>query len=215
LRSPDLNPVRRLFDAVSASAGLVLLLPVFAVLALAIVLDDGPPVLFRQTRIGRGGRPFRLWKFRTMRVGSRGRAITAAGDHRVTRVGAALRKWKLDELPQLFNVLVGDMSLVGPRPEVPEFVEPDSPVWDAVLKVRPGITDLATLFYRSEERLLGAARDPVAFYRETVLPAKLRLNLKYMASRSFAQDLRLIWLSIRYSLFPAGFDAERIRRSFD
>jgi lipopolysaccharide/colanic/teichoic acid biosynthesis glycosyltransferase len=204
-----------LFDAVSASAGLVLLLPVFAVLALAIVLDDGPPVLFRQTRIGRGGRPFRLWKFRTMRVGSRGRAITAAGDHRVTRVGAALRKWKLDELPQLFNVLVGDMSLVGPRPEVPEFVEPDSPVWDAVLKVRPGITDLATLFYRSEERLLGAARDPVAFYRETVLPAKLRLNLKYMASRSFAQDLRLIWLSIRYSLFPAGFDAERIRRSFD
>lgn len=215
MRSPDLNPVRRLFDAVSASAGLVLLLPVFAVLALAIVLDDGPPVLFRQTRIGRGGRPFRLWKFRTMRVGSRGRAITAAGDHRVTRVGAALRKWKLDELPQLFNVLVGDMSLVGPRPEVPEFVEPDSPVWDAVLKVRPGITDLATLFYRSEERLLGAARDPVAFYRETVLPAKLRLNLKYMASRSFAQDLRLIWLSIRYSLFPAGFDAERIRRSFD
>jgi lipopolysaccharide/colanic/teichoic acid biosynthesis glycosyltransferase len=215
LRSPDLNLVRRLFDAVSASAGLVLLLPVFAVLALAIVLDDGPPVLFRQTRIGRGGRPFRLWKFRTMRVGSRGRAITAAGDHRVTRVGAALRKWKLDELPQLFNVLVGDMSLVGPRPEVPEFVEPDSPVWDAVLKVRPGITDLATLFYRSEERLLGAARDPVAFYRETVLPAKLRLNLKYMASRSFAQDLRLIWLSIRYSLFPAGFDAERIRRSFD
>jgi lipopolysaccharide/colanic/teichoic acid biosynthesis glycosyltransferase len=215
LRSPDLNLVRRLFDAVSASAGLVLLLPVFAVLALAIVLDDGPPVLFRQTRIGRGGRPFRLWKFRTMHVGSRGRAITAAGDHRVTRVGAALRKWKLDELPQLFNVLVGDMSLVGPRPEVPEFVEPDSPVWDAVLKVRPGITDLATLFYRSEERLLGAARDPVAFYRETVLPAKLRLNLKYMASRSFAQDLRLIWLSIRYSLFPAGFDAERIRRSFD
>ena len=215
MRSPDLNPVRRLFDAVSASAGLVLLLPVFAVLAVAIVLDDGPPVLFRQTRIGRGGRPFRLWKFRTMRVGSRGRAITAAGDHRVTRVGAALRKWKLDELPQLFNVLVGDMSLVGPRPEVPEFVEPDSPVWDAVLKVRPGITDLATLFYRSEERLLGAARDPVAFYRETVLPAKLRLNLKYMASRSFAQDLRLIWLSIRYSLFPAGFDAERIRRSFD
>jgi len=204
-----------LFDAVSASAGLVLLLPVFAVLAVAIVLDDGPPILFRQTRIGRGGRPFRLWKFRTMRVGSRGRAITAAGDHRVTRVGAALRKWKLDELPQLFNVLVGDMSLVGPRPEVPEFVEPDSPVWDAVLKVRPGITDLATLFYRSEERLLGAARDPVAFYRETVLPAKLRLNLKYMASRSFAQDLRLIWLSIRYSLFPAGFDAERIRRSFD
>ena len=215
MRSPDLNPVRRLFDAVSASAGLVLLLPVFAVLAVAIVLDDGPPILFRQTRIGRGGRPFRLWKFRTMRVGSRGRAITAAGDHRVTRVGAALRKWKLDELPQLFNVLVGDMSLVGPRPEVPEFVEPDSPVWDAVLKVRPGITDLATLFYRSEERLLGAARDPVAFYRETVLPAKLRLNLKYMASRSFAQDLRLIWLSIRYSLFPAGFDAERIRRSFD
>lgn len=205
----------RLFDAACAAAGLLLLAPVFAGLALLILLDDGPPILFSQIRIGRGGKPFRMWKFRTMRSSGEGLAITVAGDSRVTRAGTALRRWKLDELPQLFNVLTGDMGLVGPRPEVPEYVQLEAPLWQAVLRVRPGVTDLASLFYRHEEKILAAAADPEAFYRESVLPAKLGLNLAYLRSRSFPQDLRLILLSIRYSLFPAGFDPDRIKKSFD
>jgi lipopolysaccharide/colanic/teichoic acid biosynthesis glycosyltransferase len=124
-----------------------------------------------------------------------------------------LRKFKLDELPQLFNVLKGDMSLVGPRPEVPEYVQLEAPVWQAVLQVRPGVTDLATLLYRHEEVLLGASGDPTAFYRETVLPAKLRLNIGYLRSRSFWRDLKLILLTIRYSLFPERFNPDLIKRT--
>jgi lipopolysaccharide/colanic/teichoic acid biosynthesis glycosyltransferase len=178
-----------------------------------ILCDDGAPVFFGQTRIGRKGRPFRIWKFRTMRAGSRGRPITAAGDHRITRVGSVLRRCKLDELPQLFNVLRGDMSLVGPRPEVPEYVQIEEPVWQAVLQVRPGVTDVASLVYRDEEKLLGTSADPNALYRETVLPSKLALNLGYLRSRSFGSDLRLILLTIRYSLFPQGFNPELIKKT--
>ena len=204
----------RLFDLTCSTAGLLLLIPVFAGLALVVIWDDGPPVFFGQTRVGRNGKPFRIWKFRTMRSGSQGSVITAAGDDRVTRAGARLRKYKLDELPQLFNVLKGDMSLVGPRPEVPERVHFEAPEWQAVLRVRPGITDLATLLYRDEERILGASRDPEAFYREHVLPAKLLLNVEYLVSRSFWQDLKLILLTIRYSLFVKGFDPDLIKRTF-
>ncbi|HEY9248703.1 MAG TPA: sugar transferase [Rariglobus sp.] len=216
LRKPSVNgAAARIFDIACSAAGLVLLLPLFLALAIAILIDDGRPVFFGQMRIGRDGRPFRIWKFRTMRAASKGSMITASGDSRVTRSGTALRKWKLDELPQLFNVLAGHMSLVGPRPEVPQYVEPESPTWKAVLRVRPGITDLASLMFRHEEKLLGSAQDPEAFYREAVLPAKLQLNLSYLGSRSFTQDLRLILLTIRYSLFPKGFDAARIRRVFE
>ena len=203
----------RLFDITCAAAGFLLLLPVLATLALVILCNDGPPVFFSQTRVGRRGKPFRIWKFRTMRAGSQGSAITAAGDERVTRVGAPLRRYKLDELPQLFNVLKGDMSLVGPRPEAPEYVQLEAPVWQAVLQVRPGVTDLATLLYRDEEKLLGASRDPNAFYREVVLPAKLVLNLGYLRSRSFGRDLRLILLTIHYSLLPRRFDPDLIKRT--
>jgi lipopolysaccharide/colanic/teichoic acid biosynthesis glycosyltransferase len=197
-----------------AAAGLICLLPVFAGLALAVIVDNGPPVFFRQTRVGKNGRPFRIWKFRTMRVGSLGSVITAAGDGRITRVGAVLRRWKLDELPQLFNVLTGDMSLVGPRPEVAEYVRLEEPLWQAVLQVRPGITDLASLLYRNEEELLGAADDPNAFYRASVLPAKLFLNLAYLRSRCFRLDLRLILLTIWYSLHPDRFDPDLIKKTF-
>jgi lipopolysaccharide/colanic/teichoic acid biosynthesis glycosyltransferase len=203
----------RLFDVTCAAAGLLLLMPVMAALAVAILCDDGRPILFGQTRVGRRGKPFRIWKFRSMRSGAEGDVITAAGDRRVTRLGAVLRRLKLDELPQLFNVLKGDMSLVGPRPEVPEYVRLEEPIWQAVLQVRPGVTDLATLLYRHEERLLGAARDPSTFYRETVLPAKLVLNLGYLRSRSFRRDLSLIFLTIRYSLFPESFDPDLIRKA--
>jgi lipopolysaccharide/colanic/teichoic acid biosynthesis glycosyltransferase len=188
-------------------------MPVLAVLALVVLCGDGPPVFFGQTRVGRKGKPFRIWKFRTMRAGSPGMAITAAGDPRVTRAGAVLRRCKLDELPQLFNVLKGDMSLVGPRPEVPEYVRLEAPIWQAVLQVRPGVTDLATLLYRDEEKLLGASEDPNTFYREIVLPAKLLLNLGYLHSRSFPRDLKLILLTIRYSLFPERFDQDLVKRS--
>jgi lipopolysaccharide/colanic/teichoic acid biosynthesis glycosyltransferase len=203
----------RLFDVTCAAAGLLLLAPVLAALAIVILCDDGRPVFFGQTRVGRKGKPFRIWKFRTMRTGSQGMVITAAGDPRVTRAGAVLRRCKLDELPQLFNVFKGDMSLVGPRPEVPEYVQLEAPIWQAVLQVRPGVTDLATLLYRDEEKLLGASDDPNAFYREIVLPAKLLLNLGYLHSRSFPRDLKLILLTIRYSLFPERFDQDLIKRS--
>jgi len=206
--------LKRLFDATCAATGMLFLMPVFAGLALLIVWDDGLPVLFSQTRVGRSGRPFRIWKFRTMRRDSHGGVITVAGDARVTRAGAVLRRSKLDELPQLFNVLKGDMSLVGPRPEVAEHVQLDAPIWQAVLQVRPGITDLASLLYRNEEELLAAAGDPNALYRESVLPAKLLLNLRYLRSRSFWLDLKLILLTIRYSLLPRRFDPDLVRRSF-
>jgi lipopolysaccharide/colanic/teichoic acid biosynthesis glycosyltransferase len=205
----------RLFNATCAAAGLVFLVPVFAGIALVVILDDGPPVFFSQIRVGKNGKPFRIWKFRTMRVGSQGSVITAAGDGRVTKAGAALRRWKLDELPQLFNVLKGDMSLVGPRPEAAEQVHLEAPVWQAVLQVRPGITDLASLLYRNEEELLGAVDDPNTFYRESVLPAKLLLNLAYLRSRSFWLDMRLILLTIWYSLLPERFDPDLVKRTFD
>jgi len=205
----------RLFNATCAAAGLVFLVPVFAGIALVLILDDGPPVFFSQIRVGKNGKPFRIWKFRTMRVGSQGSVITAAGDGRVTKAGAALRRWKLDELPQLFNVLKGDMSLVGPRPEAAEQVHLEAPVWQAVLQVRPGITDLASLLYRNEEELLGAVDDPNTFYRESVLPAKLLLNLAYLRSRSFWLDMRLILLTIWYSLLPERFDPDLVKRTFD
>jgi lipopolysaccharide/colanic/teichoic acid biosynthesis glycosyltransferase len=197
-----------------AAAGLLLLSPVFGLVALLILLRDGRPVLFSQMRVGQYGVPFRIWKFRTMRSDLAGSAVTAAGDRRITRLGATLRKFKLDELPQLFNVLRGDMSLVGPRPEAPEYVKAHSPMWQAVLLARPGITDLATLIYRDEEALLQASGDADRFYREGVLPAKLWLNLAYMRTRSFWKDIKLIWLSICYSLSPERFDAARVRRAF-
>lgn len=216
-RMPDSRfrpALKRLFDATCAATGMLLLMPVFAGLALLIVWDDGLPILFSQTRVGRSGRPFRIWKFRTMRRDSHGGVITAAGDARVTRAGAVLRRSKLDELPQLFNVLKGDMSLVGPRPEVAEHVQLDAPMWQAVLQVRPGITDLASLLYRNEEELLAGAGDPNALYRESVLPAKLLLNLRYLRCGTFWLDLKLILLTIRYSLLSQRFDPDLVRRTF-
>jgi lipopolysaccharide/colanic/teichoic acid biosynthesis glycosyltransferase len=205
---------QRTFDLMCSSAGVLLLSPVFVGIALLILWDDGPPIFFSQMRVGRNGLPFRIWKFRTMRAGTKGSLITAAGDSRITRIGERIRRWKLDELPQLFNVLKGEMSLVGPRPEVPEHVQFGSLTWRAVLEVRPGITDLATLLYRDEEKILGASRDPSLLYRESILPAKLVLNLQYLRSRSFLQDLKLIFLTIRHSWFPGGLNPELIKRRF-
>ena len=205
----------RLLDIAGALAALVVLAPLFAVAALLLLVGDGRPVLFRQKRIGRRGEPFVILKFRTMREGSGGLAITTTGDRRVTRVGAWLRALKIDELPQLFNVLRGDMSLIGPRPEVPEYVTLDDDLWQSVLEVPPGITDLASLAFRNEEAILGPAADPDAYYRSVILPEKLRLNLHYQHSRSLRRDLKLLWMTARYSFFPRGFDRDRILRSLD
>jgi lipopolysaccharide/colanic/teichoic acid biosynthesis glycosyltransferase len=196
--------LQRPLDVTCAALGLIVLSPLLVAVALLIVLLDGAPILFQQVRVGRHGRYFRIWKFRSMRAGSTGRAITVSGDDRITSVGRVLRKYKLDELPQLFNVLRGDMSMVGPRPEAPAYVQPDVPAWRTVLQARPGITDLASLTYRDEEKLLERQTDWEAFYRNEVQPAKLALNLAYLKKRSLWTDLRLIVLTVRHSFFPGA-----------
>jgi lipopolysaccharide/colanic/teichoic acid biosynthesis glycosyltransferase len=204
----------RCLDVAAALAGLVILAPLLVAIGIAVVLADGFPVLFRQLRVGMNGSPFHLLKFRSMRTGVAGTRITAGRDNRVTALGRLLRRYKLDELPQLWNVLAGDMSLIGPRPEVPAFVDLDLPVWREVLRVRPGITDLASLVYRDEERLLQGRADPEAYYRQVILPDKLGLNVAYLRARSWSRDLRILLLTLTSSLFPRAFDAGRIRQLF-
>lgn len=206
--------MKRLFDAVTAATGLIVLAPVLLVVGVIVACDDGFPVLFRQKRIGRFGRPFQLLKFRSMSSHLFGSQVTAGSDARVTRVGKVLRRLKLDELPQLWNVLKGDMSFIGPRPEVPAFVDFCKPVWKFVVSIRPGITDLASLVYRNEEGILEDRDNPEIYYREVVLPAKLELNVYYMQNRSLWLDLKLLLWTVHYSLFPTGFDPERIKQIF-
>ncbi len=183
--------MKRAFDLVAAALGLVVLSPVLAVVALFVKRDSRGPALFHATRAGRGGRPFRLHKFRTMEDGAPGPAITAAGDPRVTRLGRVLRRTHLDELPQLWNVVKGEMSLVGPRPEDPRFVDRDDPAWRRVLAVRPGVTGPAQLeFARREEARLGD--DPERDYRERVLPAKLRADLDYVSGGTLDGDMAIL-----------------------
>ncbi|MFT3956827.1 MAG: sugar transferase [Piscinibacter sp.] len=184
---------KRMFDLAVASLGLLLLSPLFLLIALAIRLDSPGPVFYRQERVGRGGRPFRIHKFRTMRDGAGGAQITVGADARITRVGAFLRRSKLDELAQLIDVLEGTMSLVGPRPEVPRYVAMyPAALRDKVLSVRPGITDIASIEYRQESELLARAADPEREYVEVVMPAKLRLAAAYVDQASLATDIRLI-----------------------
>jgi len=183
---------KRLFDIVASGLGLLLLAPLLLLAAVWVRLDSPGPALFRQTRVGRFGVPFIIHKFRTMRV-EPGAAITVGADPRITRSGRFLRASKLDELPQLWDVLRGAMSLVGPRPELPRYVEFYPPaVREAVLAVRPGITDPASLAFSHEAELLAAAADPDREYREVILPAKLKLSADYAARASLATDLRLI-----------------------
>jgi lipopolysaccharide/colanic/teichoic acid biosynthesis glycosyltransferase len=171
----------------------VLLSPVFLVVAALIKAQDRGPVFFRQERVGRGGRTFRIHKFRTMRVANAGALITRTDDDRITPVGAFLRRTKLDELPQLIDVLRGDMSIVGPRPEVPRYVA----MWGdearaEILTVRPGISDPASIAFRNEQDVLAAAEDPERHYVEVILPQKVAMYLDYVRTRSFLGDLRVI-----------------------
>lgn len=186
---------KRIFDVAVALLGVVLMLPVLLLAAVLVKLDSPGPVLFRQVRVGRGGRLFRIRKFRTMRATEYTEMqVTVAGDKRITRVGKLLRATKIDELPQLLDVLSGSMSLVGPRPEVPKYVElyPDD-LRRQILSVRPGITDFASIRFRHENELLASASDPEAAYRDAILPAKLALAAEYVRTRTFLIDLLIIW----------------------
>ena len=188
-----------MFDITASGLGLLVLSPLFLVLAVWIKLDSPGPVFYRQVRVGRGNKDFRLFKFRSMRVGSDKKGLITVGGHdpRVTRSGYYIRKYKLDELPQLINVFIGDMSLVGPRPEVRKYVDLYTPEQLRVLDVRPGITDMASIRYRNENELLEQAADPEQYYRDVVMQDKLRINLEYVADHSFVKDLKIIFMTFK------------------
>jgi len=194
------DAAKRLFDLALALLALALALPLMVAITLWVRLDSAGPALFRQQRVGRHGRLFHIHKFRTMRVRSSqaGPLITVAGDARVTRAGRWLRRTKLDELPQLLDVIRGNMSLVGPRPEVPRYMAlyPDE-ARRLILSVRPGVTDRATIEFRDEERLLAAASDPERAYVEQVMPIKQRYYLDYVARRSLAGDVGILIDTLR------------------
>ena len=187
----------RLLDAVASGLGLIVLSPLLLLTALAVRLDTPGPVFYRAQRVGKDGVPFRLYKFRSMIADAdrRGPGITVAGDRRVTRTGAFLRRTKLDELPQLINVLRGEMSLVGPRPEDPRYVALYTEEQRQILRVRPGITSAASLAYRHEEQILSGS-DWETQYRQEVMPAKLALDLEYLSDRTMTSDLLLIWRTV-------------------
>jgi lipopolysaccharide/colanic/teichoic acid biosynthesis glycosyltransferase len=190
-------------EAVIALAGLVMVAPLIALAAIAIAVTSRGPVIFRQKRMGRKGRPFTMYKLRTMRVANSGPQVTAGDDVRITRVGKFLRKTKLDELPELWNVLKGDMSLIGPRPEVPRYVDLADPMWRLVLEARPGIADPMTLRLRNEESLLVEVEgDRERFYLETLLPFKLEGYLTYLQARSWRSDVKVLWQTVIAVAFP-------------
>jgi lipopolysaccharide/colanic/teichoic acid biosynthesis glycosyltransferase len=186
--------VKRAFDVAIAGASLFVGTPVLLVASAAIRLESDGPIMFSQIRVGKGRRPMRTFKLRTMIAGADkvGPAITVDGDSRVTRVGRWLRKTKVDELPQLWNVILGDMSIVGPRPEVPQYAQSYQPEWAPLFDVRPGLTDLASLVFRDEESLLAGAHDRDRAYREVVLPMKAALALRGIEQSSFAHDLKIM-----------------------
>lgn len=190
--------MKRFFDIIASFLGLCLLTPFFIVIALLIVLDSKGGVFYLQTRVGKDGKDFSLYKFRTMKPESdkKGQLTVGARDARITAIGYFLRKFKLDELPQLFNVLIGDMSLVGPRPEVRKYVEMYTEEQKKVLSVKPGITDYASLEYFDENRLLGESDNPEETYVREIMPEKLRLNMNYIHQQGFITDLKIIFKTI-------------------
>ncbi len=190
--------VKRIFDMLFALVFLLLLFPILLIFALAVAFTSTGGAFFRQERVGRNGRLFRLLKFRTMRPGSeaQGQLTIGGRDPRITGVGYFLRKTKLDELPQLWNVLIGDMSVVGPRPEVPKYVAMYSTDQRVVLSVRPGITGMASINYIDENELLARSADPERAYIEEVMPAKLALDMRYVKEQSFGLDLRIIGATV-------------------
>lgn len=191
--------MKRLFDVTASFFGLLFLSPVFLIMAIWIKLDSAGPVFYKQVRVGRDGKDFELYKFRSMRVGSDKKGLLTVGgrDPRVTSSGYFIRKYKLDEFPQLINVLKGDMSLVGPRPEVRRYVDLYTPSQMRVLSVRPGITDMASIRYRNENELLEKAENPEQFYIDVIMQDKLSINLEYVDKGSFLFDIKMIFSTLK------------------
>ncbi|MHA7608224.1 sugar transferase [Elizabethkingia meningoseptica] len=191
--------MKRIFDIVSSSIGLILLSPIFLLLAIWIKLDSKGPVFYKQLRVGKLGKDFKILKFRSMRQGADKKGLITIGgrDPRVTRSGYYIRKYKLDEMPQLINVFIGDMSIVGPRPEVRKYVDLYTEEQLRVLSVKPGITDIASIKYRNENELLEESKTPDQMYIEVIMPDKLKYNLEYIDKQSFIYDLKLILLTFK------------------
>ena len=210
------NGLPRWVETVVASVGLALAAPVIALSGFLIAVSSGRPVFFRQRRVGQHGRPFDLYKLRTMKPSANGPQITSGNDARITRLGSLFRQTKLDELPTLWNVLRGDMSLVGPRPEVPRFVKLSDPIWQKVLAVRPGITDPVTLRLRSEADLLARiAGDTEQYYANELQPAKLKGYVAYLEERSWCSDLKVLLRTIAAVVVPreaSRLSIEEVRR---
>ena len=187
--------MKRLFDILASSFGLMMISPLFLILAIWIKLDSKGPVFYKQERVGRGNKDFKLYKFRSMRIGADKDGLLTIGgrDSRLTRSGYYIRKYKLDEFPQLINVLKGDMSLVGPRPEVRKYVEMYTLEQMHVLDVRPGITDAASIKYRNANEMLENAENPDDYYINVIMQDKLRINLEYVKNHSFLYDIKLIF----------------------
>jgi lipopolysaccharide/colanic/teichoic acid biosynthesis glycosyltransferase len=190
--------LKRIFDIVLSLVGILILLPFFFLFAILIIFDSGFPVFYSQKRVGRNGIDFSLLKFRTMKKYSEKQGLLTVGekDSRITNAGYFLRKYKIDELPQLFNVLIGEMSLVGPRPEVKKYTEMYNAEQKKVLSAKPGITDYASIEYANENEILSKSQDPEHLYINEVMPAKLKLNLKYIQEQSFFTDLKIIFRTI-------------------
>ncbi|WP_427171869.1 sugar transferase [Fusobacterium nucleatum] len=190
--------LKRIFDIISSLFGLILLSPFMIIIAILIKLDSKGPVFFKQVRVTKNAREFKIFKYRTMRVGSdKYSQITVGKDNRITKVGAFLRKYKLDEIPQLINVLIGDMSLVGPRPEVPKYVALYTDEQKEILKVRAGITDYASIEFSNENDILANEVDPEKAYIEKIMPRKIELNKKYLSEISVITDIKIILLTIK------------------
>lgn len=189
--------MKRLFDILVSFIVLMIFLPFGILISIAIVCESKGGVFYRQQRVGKNGVPFRLWKFRTMRVNAdkSGKLTVGMRDPRITRVGYFIRKSKLDEFPQFINVLSGEMSIVGPRPEVQEYVDLYTPEQREVLSVKPGITDYASLEYFKENELLGKSENPRETYIREIMPAKIQLNKKYIANPTLSQDIKIMWLT--------------------
>lgn len=190
--------LKRLFDLFCTVPGMIVLSPLFLIVSLIIKLTDNGPVFFKQERIGYRGKPFKMLKFRTMIVDAEklGGQLTVGNDKRITKIGAILRRMKIDELPQLFNVLEGEMSLVGPRPEVPKYVQMYSDKQRLVLELVPGITDPASIKFRNESEILAMADDPEQVYVENIMPEKIRLNLEYARDASLISDIKTVLQTI-------------------
>ena len=203
--------MKRLFDITLSIPGLILLSPLFIILAIWIKKDSKGPVFYKQIRIGKGGKEFYLYKFRSMRQGADKQGLLTVGgkDPRITKSGSFIRTYKLDEFPQLINVLKGDMSIVGPRPEVPKYVALYTRDQQKVLSVKPGISDWASIYFRNENELLAQAENPEEFYVSEVMPQKLLMNLKYINNNSLFIDVKIIFNTIKMVLFKKSDNGDK------